>query len=110
MTPEPDLLFAKDVGLRKTYLPAALVMTASMMLTGCLQPLHKQAVALQGAATPVVDEAAAAYRNANKLHNERVDYDAPVQFDQPVDSAHPVYNPRNTPVLLSEKDIDVRLA
>lgn len=83
-----------------------LALLLGALATGCMSPLHKQSAALASATTPVVDEAAAAYRDANTLHNLRVDYDATVSFN----AAQPVYNPRNLQVLLSEDEIQSRLA
>lgn len=77
----------------------------TLALTGCLSSLQKHSAALAAATTPVVDQAAAAYRSANALYNLRVDYDAVLLFDRPT-----VYNPRDTQPLLSDKDIDQRLA
>jgi hypothetical protein len=73
--------------------------------SGCLSPLHERGVALSEATAPVVDQAAAAYRDANTLHDLRVDYDAVARFD----AKDTVYNPRSTEVLLPEKDIQARL-
>lgn len=79
---------------------------ASLLGTGCTSTLHKQASAFSSATAPVVDAAEQAYKDANAIHDLRVDYDAAVEFDQ----ATPVYNPRNIHPLLSEQAIDVRLA
>lgn len=106
MTHEPNFLYAKDVGLRRRPLLAVLAMAASLTLTGCLQPLHRQGVALRAATAPVVDQAAAAYENANRIHDIRVNYDAVDLFEK----TSPVYDPMRTPVLLSEQAIDSRLA
>jgi hypothetical protein len=76
------------------------------MAAGCHSPLNDSTLALDAASAPVIDQAAAAYRDANMLHNLRVDYDAVAQFDIP----DPVYNPRKLEVLLSENDIEARLA
>ena len=84
----------------------ALVLALTLATTGCLGPLMQRSVALASATTPVIDEASATYRDVESLHDLRVDSDAVTQFDQSV----PVYNPRATQPLLSEKDIQVRLA
>jgi hypothetical protein len=76
------------------------------LLTGCLSPLQKHAVALASATAPVVDQAAAAYSSANAIYSERVDYEAAAHFDD----KSPVYNPRTIQPLLSSKDVQVRLA
>jgi hypothetical protein len=88
---------------RGAAVPALLL---SLFLTGCLSPLAKHSTALSTATAPVVDQAAAAYRSAEALHDVRVDYDAVAEFDQ----QEPVYNPRNIQPLLSDKDMEVRLA
>jgi hypothetical protein len=83
------------------------VLLASLTLTtGCLSSLNKRATALDAATAPVVDQAAVAFHSANSIHDLRVDYEAVSQFD----AATPVYNPRNIQPLMSEKDIQVRLA
>lgn len=74
--------------------------------SGRLSALHRKSTAFSVATTPVVDGAAAAYRDANTLHDLRVDYDAAARFD----AREPVYNPRNTEVLLPRKGIEARLA
>ena len=89
---------------------AAAALTAcilSFSLTGCLSSLQKQSAALTAATTPVVDQAAAAYRSANALYDLRVDYDAVSYFDRR--PGQPVYNPRDIQPLLSDSDIERRL-
>jgi hypothetical protein len=91
--------------------PACRVTTAVLLYsltltTGCLSSLNKRATALDVATAPVVDQAGAAFNSANRIHNVRVGYDAVSQFD----AATPVYNPRNIQPLMSDKDIQVRLA
>jgi hypothetical protein len=85
---------------------AAALVALALPLTGCTSSLQKHSVALATATAPVVDQAAAAYRAAEELHDVRVDYDAVAEFD----SSQAVYNPRNIQPLLSSKDIDIRLA
>lgn len=77
-----------------------------LLATGCTSSLHKQATALSAATAPVVDAAEKAYKDANAIHDLRVNYDAAVEFDK----TDKVYNPRNIRPLLPEKAIDVRLA
>jgi hypothetical protein len=84
----------------------AVLLSSLTLSTGCLSSLNKRATALDVATAPVVDQAAAAFDSANRIHNLRVDYDAVSQFD----AATPVYNPRNIQPLMSVKDIQVRLA
>ena len=85
---------------------AALSTSLAIATTGCLGTLNKHSVALADATAPVIDEASATYRNVQSLHNRSVDTDAVTQFDQ----ASPVYNPRSLKPLLTETDIQVRLA
>jgi hypothetical protein len=83
------------------------VLLSSLTLTtGCLSALNKRAKGLDEATAPVVDQAAEAFQSANRIHDARVDFDAVSQFD----AATPVYNPRKIQPLMSEKDIEVRLA
>jgi hypothetical protein len=84
----------------------AVLLCSLVLTTGCLSSLNKGAIAVGVATAPVVDQAAAAFNTANTIHNMRVDYDAVSQFD----AATPVYNPRNIQPLMSDKDIQVRLA
>ena len=84
----------------------ALIACLSLFTSGCLQPLAKHSTALAAATAPVVDQAAAAYQAAEKLHDLRVDYDAVSEFDD----TQSVYNPRKIQPLLSDKDIQARLA
>jgi hypothetical protein len=84
----------------------AVVISSLLLIAGCLSSLNKNATALAAATAPVVDQAAAAFNGANTIHNLRVDYDAVAQFD----AATPVYNPRTIQPLMSDKDIQARLA
>jgi hypothetical protein len=84
----------------------ALLLSLSLFTTGCLKPIAQRSTAVAAATAPVVDQAAAAYRSANSLHDLRIDYDAVAEFDAPA----PVYNPRNIQPLMSGKDINTRLA
>ena len=84
----------------------ALALSLPLLSIGCLSPYAKHSTALAAATAPVVEEAAAAYSSANAIHNMRTDYDAITEFDQTT----PVYNPRTVPPLLSDKDIQARLA
>lgn len=77
------------------------------VLAGCAStPLAKHATAFSTALAPVVDQSAAAYRDAVALHDLRADYAAVVAYE----NKDATYNPRNAPVLLSQKDIQARLA
>jgi hypothetical protein len=84
----------------------ALLPALSLFTTGCLSPLVKHTIGLSAAIAPVVDQSAAAYRDAVALDNLRADYEAVIAYENKDAS----YNPRNTTVLLSQKDIQVRLA
>lgn len=76
-------------------------------LAGCsASPIAKHANALSASVAPVVDQSAEAYRDAERLHDLRADYEAVVAYENKDAS----YNPRNAPALLSEKDIQARLA
>ena len=77
------------------------------VLAGCsVSPIARHASALSASVAPVVGQSAEAYRGAVALHDLRGDYEAVVAFEQ----KDATYNPRNAPVLLSEKDIQARLA
>ena len=91
---------------RLTRAVAKVFFSSLLLTTGCLSSLNKHATALAVATAPVVEQAAATFNSANTIHNMRVDYDAVAQFD----AATPVYNPRTIQPLMSDKDIQVRLA
>ncbi len=84
----------------------ALCILLSATVCGCRMHLDDSTLALEAATAPVVDQAADAYRSSNTLHDLRQDYDAVAEFD----ASDKVYNPRDIQVLLSDKDIAVRLA
>jgi hypothetical protein len=78
-----------------------------VFVAGCATtPLNKHATAFSASLAPVVDQSTAAYRDAVTLHNLRNDYEAVVAYT----NKDATYNPRNVPTLLSEKDIQTRLA
>jgi hypothetical protein len=83
----------------------ALVLWVALCTPGCISSLAMHSDALSAATTPVVDQAAAAYRAAVALHDRQSDYEAFAKFDV----TPPVYNPREVQPLLSEKDLQVRL-
>jgi hypothetical protein len=86
---------------------AACPLVLCAVLTGCSSSALNQHVnALSASLAPVVDQSAEAYRSAVALHNLRGDYEAVVAYEEKDAS----YNPRNAPVLLSERDIQARLA
>jgi hypothetical protein len=84
----------------------ALIVSVSLCATGCSSHIAKPSKALSAAIAPVVDQSASAYRDAVTLDNLRTDYEAVVAYQK----KDATYNPRNTPVLLTEKDIQSRLA
>ena len=87
--------------------PCALLASVLVFSTiGCVSPLAKRSTALSKATTPVIGETAAAYREARELHDLRVDFEAVAQFD----AKDPVYNPRKIQPLLTDEDIQVRVA
>jgi hypothetical protein len=88
-------------------LSIAALFALCLSFTGCsLSQLNRRATALSVSLAPVVDQSAAAYRGAVALHNLRGEYEAVIAYEKRDAS----YNPRNSPVLLSEKDIQARLA
>lgn len=84
----------------------ALIACAGFCISGCQSHLAKHSAVLAAAIAPVVDQLTAAYRDAVALHDQRSDYEAVVAYANKDAS----YNPRSAPVLLSEKDIQSRLA
>lgn len=85
----------------------ALAACLSMSAVGCVtSSLPKQVTALSNATAPVVEQITAAYRDAETAYELGSDYDAITEFD----ATQPVYNPRTVKVLLSDKDIQDRLA
>lgn len=88
-------------------IPAAGSLILCVILAGCSSaPLAKESTAISAALAPVLNQSAQTYRDAVAVHNLREDYEAVVAYDNKDAS----YNPRNTPVLLTEKDIQTRLA
>ena len=93
--------------VRGPALPAAASLALCLLLTGCpTSQINQHAIALSESLAPVIDQSAAAYRDAVALHNVREDYEAVAAYENKDAS----YNPRNNPPLLSEKDIQTRLA
>lgn len=88
-------------------IPAAGLLILFAGLPGCAPaPLAKHSVAVSAALAPVMDETAAVYRDAVAVHNLRENYEAVIAY-QNRDAS---YNPRNAPVLMTDKDIQTRLA
>ena len=82
----------------------ALIVVCGLVVTGCQPHLNDSTLALEAATAPVIDQAAATYRETNALHDIRVNYEIYERFDQ----ANPA--PSDLEVLLSDKDIASRLA
>lgn len=74
-----------------------------------MKPVAEHTAAVAAATAPVVDQAAAAYAAANKIHDMAENYDAVTEFDKP-SPPNPVYNPRTVAPLLSQSQLDLRLA
>lgn len=95
------------VGAARAAMSIAAALALCVSITGCsMSQLNKHANALSVSLAPVVNQSAAAYRDAVALHNLRGDYEAVEAYEQKDAS----YNPRNVSLLLSEKDIQARLA
>lgn len=95
------------VGTARARLLAVALLSICFGLAGCATSrLNKNAQAVSVSLAPVVDQSAAAYRDAVALHNIREDYEAVVAYD----NKDATYNPRTVHLLLSEKDIQARLA
>ena len=73
---------------------------------GCTKPIAQHTAALAAVVAPVVDQATVAYNSANTIHDTAENYEAVAAFDK----ATPVYNPRTTAPLLTQDQIDLRLA
>lgn len=82
----------------------ALIVVCGLVLTGCQPHLKDSTLALEAATAPVIDQAAATYRETNALHDIRVNYEIYERFDK----SNPA--PADLEVLLSDKDIASRLA
>jgi hypothetical protein len=81
--------------------------------SGCTKPIALHTTALAATVAPVVDQAAAAYASANAIHDMAENYEAVAAFDKPSPpppAAPVVYNPRTVAPLLSQDQIDLRLA
>ena len=76
-------------------------------LAGCATaPLARQSTAFSAALAPVLDQSTETYRQAEATHNLLEDYLAVVAYQ----NKDATYNPRNAPELLTDKDIQTRLA
>lgn len=84
----------------------ALAAWACLTAAGCVEStLPKHVTALANATAPVVDQATAAYRDAEAAYELGSDYDATTEFD----AAQPIYNPRTIHVLLTDGQIQARV-
>jgi len=83
-----------------------LLLPVLLAAAGCHSPLAKPSTAFSAAVAPVVDQSAAAYNAAVALNDKRNDYEAVVAYE----NKDATYNPRDAPQLLSQKDIQTRLA
>jgi hypothetical protein len=92
-------------GLRLRMGTIASLLCLSLAATGCITTEHQHAVVLAAATAPVIDQAAAAYRDAEKAYELGSDLDAATAFD----ATDTVYNPRAKKVLLTEQQIEARL-
>lgn len=92
-------------GLRPRRGALLFALCVSLSLAGCTSQLNKHATALSVATAPVVDQATAAYRTAQAIHAQRVDYDAAADFD----TTH-VFVPGSIQDWPPEKEIQIRLA
>jgi hypothetical protein len=92
---------------RGAQLMAVAVTALCFVASGCAPAtLQKHTVALSEATAPVVDQAAAAYNEANSIHQTRMDYDAVAVFEQD----HSVEKLRIVHPLIPEDGLNVRLA
>jgi hypothetical protein len=101
---------SRDVSYRAWELqrsvPAAVLAAAlCLVASGCMGSLRNHAGAVSAATAPVVDQAAAAYREANEIHERRMDYDAVAEFEKD----HSVAKLRVIHPLMTHYDVAVRL-
>ena len=87
----------------------AAVVALCLCAAGCMKPVAEHTAAVAAATAPVVDQATAAYAAANKIHDMAENYDAVTAFDKP-SPPNPVYNPRTVAPLLSQSQLELRLA
>jgi hypothetical protein len=95
-----------EIGLKVYAGVVALCLCAS----GCTKPIALHTTALAAAVAPVVDQATAAYNSANAIHDMAENYEAVAAFEKPTTPPEKPYNPRGTAPLLSQDQIDLRLA
>jgi hypothetical protein len=84
-----------------------MVLAAALCLltSGCMKSLKEHSTALAAATAPVVEQAAAAYRAANAIHEKRMDYDAIPAFEK----NHSIEELRVVHPLIADEDIEVRM-
>jgi hypothetical protein len=82
-------------------------MVLCLCASGCMKPVAEHAAVVAAATAPVVDQAAAAYAAANAIHDQAENYDAITQFEK---ASSPVYNPRTVEPLLTQDQMELRLA
>jgi hypothetical protein len=87
----------------------AAAMAFCLLASGCMKPVAEHTAVVAAATAPVVDQAAAAYTAANKIHDMAENYDAVTVFEKP-SPPNPVYNPRTVAPLLSQSQLELRLA
>jgi hypothetical protein len=92
-------------GLRPRLGAILTALCLSLAASGCTGPLNKHATALAAATAPVVDQATEAYRDAQAIHAQSVDYDAAAAFDK-----SNVFVPGSIQDWPSDDDIQIRLA
>jgi hypothetical protein len=71
-----------------------------------MKPVAEHTAAVAAATAPVVDQATAAYAAANAIHDMAENFDAVTAFDK----TSAVYNPRTVAPLLSQEQMELRLA
>jgi hypothetical protein len=83
----------------------ALALCLPFALAGCAPQVKPHVEALAAATAPVVDQASAAYRTAQAIHAQSVDYDAAASFEQ-----SQVFVPSSIQDWPPDQDIEARLA
>lgn len=100
-------------GLRGVRLLAG-AMVLCLCASGCTKPIAEHATAVAAATAPVVDQATAAYAAAIAIHDQAENFDAVTEFEKisppPPAPPAPVYNPRTVEPLLSQEQVELRLA
>ncbi len=105
MATKPDRRHARFLSVLSRQRLASIACLLCFSAIGCLSRVNTHSIAVANATAPVLKDAAEAYKDAEALHDLRVNYDAVAQFD----AKTPVYNPRNIEPLLTGEDIQARL-